>query len=91
MCGGGRVSVSTTPPIHPTAKQTRARLGEIIDNWSRLITGKGTHVKTEYDQEGNNIANRGGAGAPGGDGYIYAKTSRGVEIPIRPGFNFKKV
>ena len=34
-------------------------------------------------------ANR-GAGA-GGDGYVYAKTARGVEIPIRPGFNFKKV
>jgi hypothetical protein len=30
-------------------------------------------------------------GAGGGDGYIYAKTARGVEIPIRPGYNFKKV
>ncbi len=72
--------------------QCRARLSEIVDNWSRLITGKGTHLKTSmHAEEGRAVGSTGGGGGPGGDGYIYAKTSRGVEIPIRPGYNFKKV
>lgn len=63
-----------------------------MDNWSRLITGKGTHLKTDLStEEGRMVMEMNRGAAAGGDGYVYAKTARGVEIPIRPGFNFKKV
>lgn len=75
--------------------ENKAKLTEIVDNWSRLITGKGTTLKSrtsEEEMEGREARQAQLAKAnEGGGGFIMSTTARGVVIPIRTGFNFKKV
>jgi len=75
--------------------ENKAKLTEIVDNWSRLITGKGTTLKSrtsEEEMEGREARQAQQAKAnAGGGGFIMSTTARGVVIPIRTGFNFKKV
>jgi transcription factor SPN1 len=75
--------------------ENKAKLTEIVDNWSRLITGKGTTLKSrtsEEEMEGREARQARLAKAnAGGGGFIMSTTARGVVIPIRTGFNFKKV
>lgn len=71
--------------------ENKAKLTEIVDNWSRLITGKGTTLKSRTSEE-EVEGRQGPAEREGGEGgFIMSTTSRGVVIPIRTGFNFKKV